>query len=620
MPSTTHSRSRLRFLTCGSVDDGKSTLIGRLLHDTGSLTEDQHAQLLRHSAQYGTCGSNPDYALLLDGLIAEREQGITIDVAWRYFSTAERSFIVADTPGHAQYTRNMVTGASHCDLALLLVDASAGLLTQTFRHACLVALMGIRRCVLVVNKMDRIDFAADRFGEIESQFASFAERVGLREVTAIPVCARDGDNLVAGSVRMPWYAGPSVLGYLHEVTVPDQADRPWRLPISGVCRPDDSFRGYTGRLSAGKLRVGEAVCVLPSGACSTVREICLGDALLEHAEAGQCVLVRLQDEIDIARGDVLAPVGARPDVSDQFEADVIWLDDAPMLAGRPYRLQIGTAQALARLNAPKYRLNVETQEHLAARTLGMNDIGRVTLALDRPIVFAPFEEDPVLGGGILIDPVTHQTVGAVLIRFALRRAANIHWQALDVNRQARAAAKGQRPAVLWFTGLSGAGKSTLANALEQRLHRSGHHTYLLDGDNVRHGLNRDLGFTDVDRVENIRRVAEVAKLMADAGLICLVAFISPFRAERDFARQLLSAGEFVEIHVDVSLQEAERRDPKGLYRKARLGELRNFTGIDSDYEAPLSPELKIDTAQASVETAVEQIHAWLREHGYLEPA
>ena len=621
MSHLNNARSHLRFLTCGSVDDGKSTLIGRLLHDTGSLTEDQLEQLARHSAQFGTCGDDLDYALLLDGLMAEREQGITIDVAWRYFSTAQRSFIVADTPGHAQYTRNMVTGASHCDLALLLVDASAGLLTQTWRHACLVALMGIRRCVLVVNKMDRVGFDATRFTDIQNEFAAFAERVGIAQLQTIPVCARDGDNVVRDSTRMDWYSGPNLLAYLHAVDIDDAEpaeQNPWRVPVSWVCRPDAEFRGYAGQLTRGDVRVGDAVCVLPSGARSTVRDIFLGDCRSESALAGQSVLLQLADELDIARGDVLTPADARPSVSDQFEADVIWLDSAPMLPGRPYRFQLGTAQAQARLNPPKYRLNVETLEHLAARSLAMNEIGRVSLSLDRPLVFEAFEDNRTLGGGILIDPLTHQTVGAVLIRFALRRAANIHWQALDINRQIRAAAKGQKPAVLWFTGLSGAGKSTLANALEQRLYQAGHHTYLLDGDNVRHGLNKDLGFTDVDRVENIRRVAEVAKLMADAGLICLVAFISPFRAEREFARKLLPDGEFVEVHVDVSLQEAERRDPKGLYRKARRGELRNFTGIDSEYEAPLAPELKIDTAQVTVEAAVEQIHAWLRDRGYLE--
>jgi len=616
------ARSHLRFLTCGSVDDGKSTLIGRLLYDSGSLTDDQLAQLQSQSAQFGTCGDALDYALLLDGLMAEREQGITIDVAWRYFSTAQRAFIVADTPGHAQYTRNMVTGASHCDLAVLLVDASAGLQTQTWRHACLVALMGIRHCVLVVNKMDCIDFSATRFADIETRFSEFAAQVGIRALQTIPVCARDGDNVVQRSARMPWYTGPSLLDHLQQVdveAVAKHADAAWRLPVSWVCRPDARFRGYAGRLSQGEVHVGDRVCALPSGALSSVRAIHLGESSLGSACAGQSVLLQLADDIDIARGDVLVAADQRPGVSDQFEADIVWLDTTPMLPGRPYRLQLGTAHATARLNAPKYRLNVETLEHLAARTLNVNDIGRISLSLDRPLVFEPFENHPALGGGILIDPLTHQTVAAVLLRFALRRAANIHWQALDLDRKTRAAAKGQKPAVLWFTGLSGAGKSTLANALEQRLHHSGHHTYLLDGDNVRHGLNRDLGFTDADRVENIRRVAEVARLMADAGLICLVAFISPFRAEREFARQLLAAGEFVEIHVDVSLQEAERRDPKGLYRKARQGQLQNFTGIDSDYEAPTSPELKIDTARLSVEAAVEQIHAWLLEHGYLEP-
>ncbi|MCG6118370.1 MAG: adenylyl-sulfate kinase [Aquimonas sp.] len=613
------SRPLLRLLTCGSVDDGKSTLIGRLLHDTGSLTEDQLAALPALSARHGTRGDELDYALLLDGLSAEREQGITIDVAYRYFGTAARAFIVADSPGHAEYTRNMVTAATHCELAVLLVDARAGLSQQTCRHACIAALLGIRQLVLAVNKMDRVGFEHAVFARIQRQFEGFAASLGFSDVQAIPLCAIDGDNLVQASVRMPWYRGPTLLQHLESVPTGAPTERAAVLPVGWVCRPDAEFRGHAGLLQGGALERGQDVTVLPSGQRSRVRGLWLGERSLQRAEAGQSVLVQLEDEIDASRGDVLVAEGAGVECSDQFEADIVWLSEQPMLPGRPYRIQLGSAHAQATLAQPKFRLNVETLERLAARTLQVNEIGRANLALDRALPFAPYTELPELGGGILIDPLTQQTVGAVMLRHALRRAGNLHWQALDIDRAARALQKGQRPAVLWLTGLSGAGKSTLANAIERRLHALGRHSMLLDGDNVRHGLNRDLGFTDADRVENIRRVAEVAKLMTEAGLICLISFISPFRSERGFARGLFGAGEFFEVFVDAPLNIAEGRDPKGLYAKARRGELDNFTGISSPYEPPETPDLHLRTDQTDPETLAEQVIAHLRAAGVLQP-
>jgi bifunctional enzyme CysN/CysC len=616
-------RPHLRLLTCGSVDDGKSSLIGRLLFETGCVPDDQLANLAELSRRHGTRGEQPDYALLLDGLSAEREQGITIDVAWRYFGTQRAAFIVADSPGHAEYTRNMVTAASHCELAVLLVDARAGLLPQTLRHACIAATLGIRQVVLAVNKMDRVGFDRSVFDAIEQRFAEFAARIGLdaARIQAIPLCAVDGDNLVLRSARTPWYAGPSLLQHLEaqaSALGSAPANGSARLPVSWVVRPDADFRGFTGQLQGGELKPGDVVRAVPSGQLSKVSGLWLGERALEVARPGQSVLVRLADEIDLSRGDVLCSASAPVEASDQFEVDIVWLGEQPMLPGRPYRLQLGTASALATPATPKYRLNVETLEHLAARTLEVNDIGRVNLALDRALVFEAYADNPGLGGGILIDTLSHQTVGVVMIRHALRRAANLHWQALDIDRGKRAGAKGQKPAVLWFTGLSGAGKSTIANLVEKQLHALGKHTYLLDGDNVRHGLNKDLGFTDADRVENIRRVAEVARLMADAGLICLVSFISPFRSERDFARSLLPPGEFFEVFVDVPIELAEARDPKGLYAKARRGELKNFTGIDSAYEAPTAPELHLRSGELSPQAAAESVIAQLRAAGVLE--
>ncbi|SDD20702.1 adenylyl-sulfate kinase [Aquimonas voraii] len=622
LPAPEH-RPHLRLLTCGSVDDGKSTLIGRLLFETDSVPDDQLANLELLSRRHGTRGEQVDYALLLDGLSAEREQGITIDVAWRYFGTTRTAFIVADSPGHAEYTRNMVTAASHCDLAVLLVDARQGLLPQTLRHACIAALLGIERVVLAVNKMDRIGFDAEAFERIVERFADFAARVGLEHVQPIPLCAIDGDNLVQRSARMPWYAGPALLEHLEAMaaelaSAPPRPRHAPRLPVSWVVRPDADFRGFAGQLQAGALRVGDSLRSVPSGQTSKVRGLWLGEQTLDVAHPGQSIVLALEDEIDSSRGDVLCAASDPVEASDQFEVDIVWLGEQPMLPGRPYRLQLGTASALATPATPKYRLNVETLEHLAARTLAVNEIGRVNLALDRALPFEAYADNPGLGGGILIDTLSHQTVGAVMVRHALRRASNLHWQALDINRAKRAGQKGQKPAVLWFTGLSGAGKSTIANLVEKQLHALGKHTYLLDGDNVRHGLNKDLGFTDADRVENIRRVAEVARLMADAGLICLVSFISPFRSERDFARGLLPPGEFFEVFVDTPLEVAEARDVKGLYAKARRGELRNFTGIDSAYERPQSPELHLQADQLSPEAAAEAVIEGLRRAGVLE--
>jgi bifunctional enzyme CysN/CysC len=598
----------LRFVICGSVDDGKSTLIGRLLYESRMIFEDQLAALEADSKKVGTRGDDLDFALLLDGLTAEREQGITIDVAYRFFSTDTRKFIVADTPGHEQYTRNMVTGASTADLAVILVDARKGVLTQTRRHSYVVSLLGISRIVLAVNKMDLVGYSQDVFEGIEREYREFGARIGLTDITCIPVCAVYGDTVVRHGASMPWYDGPTLMDHLEQVKVgEDLALRPFRLPVQWVNRPNHDFRGFAGFIVSGTVRTGDAVRVLPSGRQSRVARILVGDADLDTATAGRSVTVTLTDEIDVSRGDVLTAVDAPPEVADQFEATVVWMHETPMLPGRSYLMKIGTQTVGATLAPLKYKINVNTLEHVAARKLELNDIGVCGLGIDRPVAFEPYKESRDLGGFILIDRMTNTTVGAGLLHFALRRSQNIHWQALDVNKQARAESKAQKPCVLWFTGLSGAGKSTVANLVEQRLHALGRHTYLLDGDNVRHGLNKDLGFSDADRVENIRRVAEVSRLMVDAGLIVLVSFISPFRAERQMARRLVEEGEFFEVFVDAPLAVAETRDPKGLYRKARRGELKNFTGVDSPYEAPENPEIRIDTVQMSPEQAAALI-------------
>ena len=614
-------KSLLRFITCGSVDDGKSTLIGRLLYDSKMIFEDQLEALEADSKKVGTQGGELDFALLVDGLAAEREQGITIDVAYRFFSTDKRKFIVADTPGHEQYTRNMVTGASTADLAVILIDARKGVLTQTRRHSYLVSLIGIRKIVLAINKMDLVGYSKETFDTIIEEYRDFAKQIGLEEFVAIPVSGLKGDNITGPSEHTPWYHGPTLMGYLETVEIEDLAQhRPLRLPVQWVNRPNLDFRGFAGTIASGTVAPGDRVRVLPSGRESTVTRIVSMDGDLEGAIAGQSVTLTLADEIDISRGDVIAKPENLPGVADQFEAVVVWMADEAMLPGRPYWLKIGTQQVTATITEPKYKVNVNTLEHLAAKKLELNEIGICNLSLDRSIAFDPYAECRETGSFILIDRLTNATVGAGMIHFALRRSQNIHWQALDVNRRSRAAIKGQQPAVLWLTGLSGAGKSTIANLVEKRLHALGRHTYLLDGDNVRHGLNRDLGFTDADRVENIRRVAEVSKLMVDSGLIVLVSFISPFRAERRMARSLFGEGEFHEVHVDTPINVAETRDPKGLYKKARRGELKNFTGIDSPYEAPESPEIYVDTQKNTPEQSAEAIVEYLERNGLLTAA
>jgi bifunctional enzyme CysN/CysC len=611
-------KSLLRFITCGSVDDGKSTLIGRLLYDSKMIFEDQLAALEADSKRVGTQGQEIDFALLVDGLAAEREQGITIDVAYRFFSTDRRKFIVADTPGHEQYTRNMVTGASTADLAVILIDARKGVLTQTRRHSYLVKLLGVRKAVLAVNKMDLVGWSKDRFDEIVADYMTFADEIGLSDVLAIPISGLKGDNITAHSEATPWYAGPPLLEHLEtvEVDVERLARLPLRLPVQWVNRPNLDFRGFCGQIAQGTVRPGDTIRVAPSGRTSTVARIVDRAGDLPVAVAGQSVTITLADEVDCSRGDVIAAADSPPEAADQFEATLVWMAEEPLLPGRPYWLKIGARLVSAQVLDLKHKVNVNTLEHLAATTLELNEIAVATISLDQATAFEPYEVNPDLGGFILIDRLSNATVGAGMIRFALRRAHNIHWQALDVSKDSRAALKGQRPAVLWFTGLSGAGKSTIANVVEKKLHAQGRHTYLLDGDNVRHGLNRDLGFTDADRVENIRRVAEVARLMADAGLIVLVSFISPFRAERDMARRMMGEGEFFEVFVDTPLAVAEQRDVKGLYKKARAGELKNFTGIDSPYEAPESPEIHLDGTDGP-EAAAEAILARLAAEGVL---
>ncbi|UZB07200.1 sulfate adenylyltransferase subunit CysN [Xanthomonas citri] len=606
------SKPLLRFITCGSVDDGKSTLIGRLLYDSKRLFDDQLAALESDSRRHGTQGGGIDYALLMDGLAAEREQGITIDVAYRYFDTDRRKFIVADCPGHAQYTRNMATGASTADVAVVLVDARKGLLTQTRRHSYIVSLLGIRHVVLAVNKMDLVDYDAQVFADIAEGYAALAAQLGIDQVQCIPLSALAGENLSSASTRMPWYSGQHLLQHLDTVQLePPDAASGLRLPVQWVNRPSAQFRGYAGTIAAGQVQVGDAVVVVPSGRRTQVASVRDANGEVSSARAGQAVTLTLRDEIDISRGDIIAAIDDPPEVADQFAAHLLWMDDAALLPGRPYWLKIGTRTVTVSISDIKHKVDVNTQERLAAKRLELNEVGYCNLALDEPIAFSPYARNRVLGGFILIDRQSNATVAAGTLEFALRRAGNVHWQHLDVDRGARARIKGQAPRVLWFTGLSGAGKSTVANLVDKRLHALGYHTFILDGDNVRHGLNRDLGFTDEDRVENIRRVAEVARLMADAGLIVLVSFISPFRAERQLARERFDQGEFVEVFVDVPLAVAEARDVKGLYRKARAGQIPNFTGIDSPYEAPQTPEIHLHADGENVEALAHHVLEYL---------
>jgi len=608
-------KSLLRFITCGSVDDGKSTLIGRLLYESKMLFEDQLAALEADSKKVGTQGGDLDFALLVDGLAAEREQGITIDVAYRFFSTDRRKFIVADTPGHEQYTRNMVTGASTADVAVILIDARKGVLTQTRRHSTLVSLIGIRNVVLAINKLDMVAYSREVYERIVNEYRLFAKQIGIAEFVAIPMSALKGDNITEPSANTPWYGGPTLMEHLETVEIDnDLVQRgPFRMPVQWVNRPNLDFRGFSGRIVGGVVKPGDRVRVLPSGRESTVARIVTHDGDLKQAVAGQSITITLNDEIDISRGDVLATVDALPAVADQFEANLVWMSDEPMRPGRPYLMKIGAKTVGVTLGAPKYKLNVNTLEHLAAKTLELNEIGVCNLTLDQAIAFDPYDENRDTGGFIIVDRLSNNTIGAGLLHFALRRSQNIHWQSIEVNKQAHAALKGQKPVVVWFTGLSGAGKSTIANLVEKRLHALGRHTYLLDGDNVRHGLNKDLGFTEADRIENIRRVAEVARLMVDAGLITLVSFISPFRVERAMARERVELGEFCEVFVDTPIGVAEQRDPKGLYKKARRGDLKNFTGIDSPYEAPTDPELRIDTTDLEPEDAADRVIEQLRK-------
>ncbi len=602
-------KTMLRFITCGSVDDGKSTLIGRLLYDSKMIFEDQLAALENDSKRVGTQGQEIDFALLVDGLAAEREQGITIDVAYRFFSTESRKFIVADCPGHEQYTRNMVTGASTADLACILIDARKGVLVQTKRHSFLCHQLGIKNLVLAVNKMDLIDYDQAKYDAIIADYRAFAETIGIEGFTAIPISGLAGDNITSKSDKTGWYDGPTLMEHLEsvEVRLDENVAKPFRMPVQWVNRPNLDFRGFSGLIASGSVKPGDTVRSLPSGKTSTVKAVVTMAGDLEEAVAGQSVTITLDDEIDCSRGDVLAAADSPPEVADQFESTLVWMDENPLVVGRAYWMKLGTQLVSVTVSEPKYEINVNTMQHLAAKTLNLNSIGVSEITTDRQIVFEPYTENRALGGFILIDKITNRTVGAGMLNFSLRRAQNVHWQAVDITRDDHAAMKNQKPRVLWFTGLSGSGKSTIANEVEKKLAIMNRHTFLLDGDNVRHGLNKDLGFTESDRIENIRRIGEVAKLMTDAGLIVLTAFISPFRADRQLVRDMMGEGEFIEIHVDTPLDVAEARDVKGLYRKAREGKLKNFTGIDSPYEEPESPEIRVNTVSMSPEEAADHI-------------
>ena len=602
-------KTMLRFITCGSVDDGKSTLIGRLLYDSKMIFEDQLAALENDSKRVGTQGQEIDFALLVDGLAAEREQGITIDVAYRFFATESRKFIVADCPGHEQYTRNMVTGASTADLAVILIDARKGVLVQTKRHSFLCHQLGIKNLVLAVNKMDLIGYDQAKYDAIIENYRKFAESIGIENFTAIPISGLVGDNITTQSENTDWYDGPTLMQHLEAVEVRSDANlaKPFRMPVQWVNRPNLDFRGFSGLISTGSVKPGDKVRSLPSGKTSTVKSIVTMDGDLEEAISGQSVTITLEEEIDCSRGDVLAAADSPPAVADQFESTIVWMDEEPLVVGRAYWMKLGTQMVSVTVAEPKFEINVNTMDHLAAKTLELNSIGVSEITTDRAIVFDPYSENRALGGFILIDKISNRTVGAGMLHFSLRRAQNVHWQAVDITRDDHAAMKNQKPRVLWFTGLSGSGKSTIANEVEKKLAIMNRHTFLLDGDNVRHGLNKDLGFTESDRIENIRRIGEVAKLMTDAGLIVLTAFISPFRADRRLVRDMMGEGEFIEIHVDTPLEVAEQRDVKGLYKKARAGELKNFTGIDSPYEEPEDPEIRVNTVAMSPEEAADYI-------------
>jgi bifunctional enzyme CysN/CysC len=606
-------KSLLRFITCGSVDDGKSTLIGRLLYDSNMIFEDQLAALTADSKRIGTQGQHLDFALLVDGLVAEREQGITIDVAYRYFATEKRKFIVADTPGHEQYTRNMVTGASTASLAVILIDARKGVLTQTRRHSYLTHLLGIKSFVLAINKMDLVNYAQATFDEIVADYRDFADDIGIEDFIAIPISSLIGDNVASSSSNTAWYRGPALLSHLETVEIDAAAAQrqPFRMPVQWVNRPNLDFRGFAGLVAQGRIRPGDSVRVLPSGRTSTVSRVVTLEKDLDEAVAGQSITLTLADALDCSRGDVLAAAGDSPESADQFEATLVWMADEELLPGRPYWLKLATQLVTATVYGPKYQVNVNTMERLAAKTLGLNAIGVANLSTDKPLVFEAYEKSRELGGFILIDKISNATVAAGMLHFALRRSSNVHWQPLDIDRNAHARLKHQQPRLLWFTGLSGAGKSSIANLVQKKLYALGKHSFLLDGDNVRHGLNKDLGFTDADRVENIRRIGEVAKLMTDAGLIVLTAFISPFRAERRMVREMSLPGEFIEIYVETPLEVAEQRDVKGLYKKARAGQLMHFTGIDSPYEPPEQPEIRVNTVETSAEAAADEIVAYV---------
>jgi bifunctional enzyme CysN/CysC len=611
-------KSMLRFITCGSVDDGKSTLIGRLLYDTKLLYEDQLAALEADSKKVGTQGDKIDFALLVDGLAAEREQGITIDVAYRFFSTEKRKFIVADTPGHEQYTRNMATGASTADVAVILIDARQGVLKQTRRHSFIASLLGIRHIVVAINKMDIVGYSQAVFDKIEADYRAFAGKLGFESIVAIPMSALEGDNIIAKSANTRWFQGPALLPYLETIEVESGREHlPFRLPVQWVNRPNLDFRGFSGTIASGVVKPGDEVVVVPSGRRSTVKRVVTMDGDLPLAGPHRAVTLTLADEIDISRGDVLCAGNAPAEQSDQFAAHIIWMHDEELIPGRPYFFKTANRVVSGSITELKHKINVNTLEHMSGKTLELNEVGVCNVSTSAPIAFDPYSQNRETGSFIIIDKRTNNTVGVGMIDFSLRRAQNVHWQDLDINKAARAKGKHQRPCVLWFTGLSGAGKSTIANLVEKRLHDMGRHTYTLDGDNVRHGLNKDLGFTDADRVENIRRVAETSKLMVDAGLIVLVSFISPFQSERRMAREALEDGEFIEVFVSTPLAVCEKRDVKGLYAKARRGEIRNFTGIDSDYEAPENPELTLDTSKVTAADAAAAIVEHLRKNGYL---